>query len=313
VRGSLAASLAPILAAAIAGLACAPRPALPPAIASRPPTPARTATWVWDEATVVSAPARQDLLAFARAKDVGTLFVHAAPGFDGERGFEGLAALVEAASRQGAAVTLVGGDPAWSQPAHFTEALAFVHRAARLEAQLIARGLPRNNRVLFDVEPYLRPEWRASPERARADYLALLRTVRAAAREEGLEAWHTIPFWFSTDAVAGASLDGLVLEESAGVVVMAYRNRTADVRSLAAPLLERGARRGKPIIVAIETTCVDPPYVTFCGRTGLELADALDELARDFGQAPAFSGLAVHMYASWATIASSMTPSAESR
>jgi hypothetical protein len=273
----------------------------------------RNATWVWDEATVISAPARQDLLAFARAKDVGTLFVHAAPGFDEDRGFEGLATLVEAASRQGAVVTLVGGDPAWSRPEHTTEALAFVHRAARLEAQLAARGLPRNNRILFDVEPYLRPEWRASPERARADYLALLRALRADARAAGLEVWHTIPFWFSTVAVAGEPLDGLVLDESAGVVVMAYRNRTADVRSLAAPLLDRGARRGKPIIVAIETTCVDPPYVTFCGSTGRELAEALDELARDFRQAPAFSGLAVHMYASWATIASSGTPSAQAR
>ena len=36
--------------------------------------------------------------------------------------------------------------------------------------------------------------------------------------------------------------------------------------SLASPVLERAASLGKPVIVAVETTCVDPPRVTFCGQ-----------------------------------------------
>ena len=73
----------------------------------------------------MSGEARRDLLAFARAKNVGVLFVHAAARYDGAPGFEALAALIEAASRQGVSVVLVGGDPSWSLPAHHADALAF--------------------------------------------------------------------------------------------------------------------------------------------------------------------------------------------
>jgi hypothetical protein len=298
-------------AAATTTPGCASRAAAAPAGQARPraPTPTgRLATWVWDEATVLSSEARRDLLAFARRQGVDALFVHAAKDYDGDRGFEALAALVREAARQGASVTLVGGDPAWSLPAHSDEALAFVGRAARLEARLAAAGLPRASRVLLDVEPYLLPEWRAAPERAAGDYLGMVRALRQAGRGVGLDVWHTIPFWFPTISVAGRPLDGLVLDEASGIVVMAYRDRTADVRALAEPLLAAGAKRGRPVVVAVETMCIDPPRVTFCGQTGAALAGALADLGRAFGPAPAFAGLAVHQYASWAKLVASAPP-----
>ncbi|HVY41224.1 MAG TPA: hypothetical protein VHM31_24975, partial [Polyangia bacterium] len=105
--------------------------------------PGHLATWVWDQATVVSADGRRDLLAFARRKGVDLLFVHATPTFETPPGFAALAALVDGASRAGAAVVLVAGDPAWAQPAHQADAVAAVQRAARLDARLASRGLPR--------------------------------------------------------------------------------------------------------------------------------------------------------------------------
>jgi hypothetical protein len=197
---------------------------------------------------------------------------------------------------------LVGGDPAWSLPDRRNDAIAFVGRAGELEARLAAAGLPRAGRVLLDVEPYLLPGWRTAREQTTASYLELLRAVRAAGRAASLEVWQTIPFWFPELQSAGQPLTGLVLDESAGVVVMAYRNRAEDVRALAGPILDEGARRGRPVIVAVETTCVDPPRVTFCGQTGRELRAALDVLARAFRPAPAFAGIAVHKYDSWATL-----------
>jgi hypothetical protein len=245
---------------------------------------------------------RRGLLDFARQRGIDTLFVHAGAGAEGAAAFAGLAALVDGAAKQGTSVVLVGGDPAWSLPEHRSDATAFVARAGRLEARLAAAGLPRAGRVLLDVEPYLLPEWRTERERTATAYVELVRAVRAAGRSASLEVWQTIPFWFPEVQSAGQPLTGLVLDESAGVVVMAYRNRADDVRALADPILEAGARRGRPVIVAVETTCVDPPRVTFCGQTGRELRAALDVLARAFRPAPAFAGLAVHKYASWATL-----------
>jgi hypothetical protein len=271
------------------------------------------ATWVWDEATVRGGDAREALLSFARAHGVDALYVHAARSFDGDPGFDALAALVRGASRQGVSVTLVGGDPSWSLPEHHEDARAFVRRAAGLEARLAALGLPRGRRVLLDVEPYLLPEWKAAPERAARDYVGMLQAVRAEGRAASLDVWHTIPFWFPTIAVGGRPLDELVLDESAGIVVMAYRNRAADVRAAAAPLLGSAGRRARPVVVAVETMCIEPARVTFCGQSGAALGAALDELARAFGSAPAFAGLAVHHYPSWAKLTAAAPLASQAR
>jgi hypothetical protein len=291
------------LVAAIAG--CLGRAPSPAASAKSPPPPPSSglATWVWDEATVLGVESRRDLLAFARGKGVDALFVHAAVAYDEGAGFEALAELVRGASRQGASVVLVGGDPSWSLPAHHRDALAFLRRAAALETRLAARHLARSERVLFDVEPYLLPEWKESPARTAASYVELLRLLRAEGRAASLDVWHTIPFWFPQIEVGGRSLDGLVLDEAAGIVVMAYRDRADDVQALAAPLLARAERRGRPVIVAVETTCIDPRRVTFCGQTAGQLGLALDHIALGLHASPAFAGLAVHKYASWATLA----------
>ena len=204
--------------------------------------------------------------------------------------------------RVGAAIVLVAGDPAWAQPTHQAEALAAVQRAARLDARLAARGLARTGRILFDIEPYLLPSWRAAPDWTAAEYDRLLAALRRASHEAGLQVWHTIPFWYRTITVAGQSLEDRVLAASDGVVVMAYRNRAADVQALAAPVLERGARQGRQVLVAVETTCVDPPQVSFCGRLGGELAQALDRVAAELRHSPAFAGLAVHSYPGWVRV-----------
>ena len=267
--------------------------------ASAAPSPGRLGTWVWDEATVRSSDARRDLLAFARGKRVDVLFVHAAAAYDHDPGFAALAALVEAASAQGLSITLVGGDPSWALPSHHADALAFIERARRLQARLAARGLALSGRVLFDVEPYLLPEWRSALDTTVAAYVELLRALQKAGRAASLDVWQTVPFWFPKHALAGRPLDQIVLEQSAGVVLMAYRNHAADVRALAAPLLARAEKLARPVVVAIETMCIEPPQVTFCGQSTAEVAGALDDIGLALRASSAFAGLAVHNYASW--------------
>jgi hypothetical protein len=297
------ASATVVAAIAAAGLACAPR--MPRPAAAGPPSrvPADTrATWVWDEATVLGSAARDNLLAFARAKSIGVLFVQDAAGFEQDQAFEALATLVQGAARQGASVTLVGGDPSWALAGHHGDALQFLARAQRIDARLAARRLPRGGRILFDVEPYLLPGWRTAGEASHAAYAELLRLVADAGRAAGLGVWHTIPFWFPTIDAGGRPLDEVVLERSSGIVVMAYRNRPDDVEALAIPVLARAASQGKPVIVAVETMCVDPPHVTFCGQTAAGFHAALEQITLGLRASTAFAGLAVHKYASWAAL-----------
>ena len=274
-----------------------------PVAAMRPaPAVGHLGTWVWDEATVLSSDGRRDLLAFARRKQVDLLFVHASAAYEEARGFAALAALVEAAALQSASIMLVAGDPSWALPAHHLDAVAYVQRAARIDARLATRGLARFGRVLFDVEPYLLPAWRTSRERTAAGYGQLLRALQEAGQAASVQVWHTIPFWFRGVTVSGEALEERVLTAADGIVVMAYRNRVDDVRALAAPVLERAARRGRPVIVAIETTCVEPPQVTFCGQTHAQLAEALAHLASSLRASPSFAGLAVHSYPGWSRL-----------
>jgi hypothetical protein len=257
------------------------------------------ATWVWDAATVLEPERRRALLSFAAAKGVRTLFVHASKTYLDDAGFDSLAGLVAAAQAAGLSIVLTGGDPAWSAAQGHSEALAFLARVAELEARLAARGLAHSRRVLFDVEPYLLPGWKAEPEQATAEYAALLQALHEAARTAGLEIWHTIPFWFATTPARERRLDRVTLELSDGVVVMAYRDRATDVVAAAEPTLAAAAELEKPVIVAVETQCVEPGYVTFCGKPPQALGDALREVRSRFAGAPAFAGLAVHHLASW--------------
>ncbi len=285
--------MARLMGALLIALAAAPG-------AGRPP--GHLGTWIWDQATVTSDQGRRDLFSFVRRKGIDLLFVHATAASETAPGFAALAALAGDASRNGVAIMLVAGDPVWSQPAHQADAVAAIGRAARLDARLAARGLPRNGRILFDVEPYLLPAWRVSPTRAAADFDRSLRAWCAAAHEAGLQVWNTIPFWYREIIVGDQPLEDRVLTASDGVVVMAYRNRSDEVQALASPVLERSARRGRPVLVAVETTCVDPPRVSFCGRSAGEFAQVLDRLASGMRLSPAFAGLAVHSYPGWARL-----------
>lgn len=285
-------------------------PPLGPLVAAAPGLGVRhIATWVWDQATVTSEHARLDLLAFARDKRIDLLFVHAAPGYDSPEEFAALAALGEAAARQGTAITLVAGEPSWALPAHHGDALAYIERVARLEARLAEHGSPRNGRILIDIEPHLLSSWRAARDRTAADYARIVGALRIAGHRAGLQIWHSIPYWFREVTVLGEPLDDRVLAASDGVVIMANRNQSSAVRILVEPVLERAAHHARPAIVAVETASANTPEVSFFGRPSGELTATLDRLHQELRGRPAFAGLAVHSYPGWAHLDAGAAPS----
>ena len=294
----------PLAGLAAFGLHCATRAPVTEMPASDGSAAVSTAaaplsTWVWEKDTLLARPERGRLLSFLKARGVSTLFVHASPALETDAGFEALAEIVGAGARQGLRVTLVAGDPRFSLPRHHADAVAVIDRARRVEDRLIARGLGRLGGVLFDIEPYLLPEWKSSPQAVAETYADVISKLKSAADGASLEIWQTIPFWFHERAIRGTSLDRLALGASDGVVLMAYRNRAADVEALATPILERASALGKHVIVAVETACVPPPHITFCGRSPRELHDALLRIGSRLRSSKAFAGLGVHQYAFW--------------
>lgn len=263
----------------------------------------RISTWVWDRDTALRPEAQRSLLDFSRTRNVGTLFVQASSGYDAGGEFDAFARLADGAAQQAVAVVLVGGDPSWALAAHHADAVAFLRLAERVDDRLGQRRLPVPRRVLFDVEPYLLEEWKTSPEVVEKQYVALLETLRAASRSAEIEVWHTIPFWLSDRTVEGRSLDRTVLDRSDGVVVMAYRNSVTDVVSVATGTLQHAAEVRKPVVVAIETKCVEPSYVSFCGASSASFEETLPRLTSSLRRFPSFAGVAVHHYPSWRALA----------
>ena len=265
--------------------------------------PARISTWVWDRDTAVRPEAQRSLLDFSRSRNIGTLFVQASSDYDAGGEFDEFARLAEGAAAQAVAVVLVGGDPSWALAAHHADAVAFLRLAERLGDRLGRRNLPVVHRVLFDIEPYLLQEWKTSPEIVEKQYVTLLETLQDTGRSAAIGVWHTIPFWLSERMVDGKSLDRTVLEHSDGVVVMAYRNKATDVVSVATRTLQHATELGKPAVVAVETKCVEPPYVSFCGASSESFDETLLRLASTLRSFPSFAGIAVHHYPSWRALA----------
>ena len=295
-RGPLGA-IAVALALSCAAAACASSSGL-----GRRDTTTRSAgtgTWVWRKERLLDAGERKALLDFARAHRVTALYVADAAELRGPPGFDALADFVRRAHVLDADVAWVGGDPSWGLDAHHASALALVDRAAGVNDRLRAASLPQIRSVQFDVEPYLLPEWKERPDTIARQYVALLASLRQATEAAGVALWVTIPFWFGEQAFDGTTLDREVLRYSDGVVIMAYRSTAAGVAQAAEEVLRHADAIGCRVVVALETSCREPPETTMCGASAAALDDALAEVRSRLGRFPSLAGLAVHQYDDW--------------
>lgn len=255
----------------------------------------KLATWVWSAEPVLDHRARGDMLQFLARQRANTLYVQLSPRYEREA-FGALTELMRAAQRESVQVRWVDGAPEWALPGQHGGALAAISRAHRLNQRLVAAGLPRVGAVLFDVEPYMHRDWGHARARVLAGFDALAERTRAASRAADLELWWTLPFWFLERASAQSRN---LMRQSDGIVVMAYRDRAEQVARVSRAWLSAAEAGGKPIVIAIETGCIQPNYISFCGASPQTLAAALGEIRTELGSSPAFVGVAVHQYASW--------------
>jgi len=210
--------------------------------------PAARSTWVWKAADWREHGPR--LLDWAAAHGVGELFITVPFRNEAVREPAALAAFIRAAGKRGIRVMSVDGDPHMVLPDHQAALARMVHAYAAYNAGV--EPAARLAGLQFDVEPYLLPEYGAGKVDWDARYLAMARTLRAAAGSLRLEL--VVPFWWDGRT---ALLDGLAPLVDA-LAVMDYRTDPGQVVEFAIPFLDWAARHHKQVRIALEAGEIAP-------------------------------------------------------
>jgi hypothetical protein len=250
---------------------------------------------------VLDSAERQELVIFAQEKGITELYIAVEDELEVGEGFAALADLVRRAARAHIQLFWVAGDPSWARSEHHASALAVVGWAARINALLRAASLPEIRALQYDVEPYLLPEWPS--ERVEDQYATLLAKLRSATRDAGFELWLDVPFWLEQRTFRGTSLGRVAMRSSDGIVVMAYRSSAIDVAGKAMSFLGDADAKPRSVVVALETSCREPPSTTLCGASAVKLDSELEDVQARLVSFGALGGLAVHPYEGWRTIA----------
>jgi len=210
--------------------------------------PAARSTWVWKAADWREHGPR--LLDWAAAHEVGELFITVPFRNEAVREPAALATFIRAAGKRGIRVMSVDGDPHMVLPDHQAALARMVHAYAAYNAGV--EPAARLAGLQFDVEPYLLPEYGAGKVDWDARYLAMARTLRAAAGSLRLEL--VVPFWWDGRT---ALLDGLAPLVDA-LAVMDYRTDPGQVVEFAVPFLDWAVRHRKQVRIALEAGEIAP-------------------------------------------------------
>ncbi len=256
------------------------------------------ATWLWESAPILDEKERETFFAFAKEEKVGEAFVHAAARFEDAESFGRLVAFVEQAEKRRIAVTLTAGEAGWALAEQHERALQKLSFVTRVRDALKAKGVNWKARVQFDIEPYTLPLWQSERAALVDSYVRLLSELRASASSSDIELWLVVPFWFDhhPSPDADTTLLDAVVAKSDGIVVMAYRNEGSAIADLVGEELRAATAQNRRLVVAVETTCVKPDRITFCGMERAALRESLRFVDAQLSKSAAYRGLAVHDY-----------------
>lgn len=283
------------------------------------PTGPERGTWIWQGPLEITPADRDSLIASAQERGIKEIYlsldsyldIYALP--DGpekaakKKAFDAaLEAFIAKAHESGIAVDAEGGWRNWGQPGNTYKAFALLDYAIVFNATQ-----PEKLRGFqYDVEPYLLDEYQTDKAAVLKNYLDLM--YDTVTRLDGSDlafsvvipdfydgAGDTPEFWYGLSY--GFALDHLlaILERRPGstLVVMAYHNQADGVGgSIQAALDEvRAADRSKTrVVLAQETSRVQPSDVTFYRMSRSYLDSQLAEINKTFANDPSFGGVAFH-------------------
>lgn len=250
-----------------------------PASASR-----ERAMWVWDAPDA-------GLIDFSIANGVTDLYLHVSPGFSSDAS---VTSFLTDAHTAGLEVHAMAGDPAWARDSG--PWTAWVDEVA-------AHG--RFDGVVFDVEPYLHPDW-GTKKRNRLIRSYLSGLDEATQRAGGLPVLAAVPFWFDGITVKRDPLVQHVLGATDGIVVMAYRDHALGVDGIidvAATEASLAASMGRLFLVGVETAPATFDKVTFAEEGRHFMESELGVVEAEFAANAGFGGFVIHHYGSYAGMA----------
>jgi len=163
--------------------------------------------------------------------------------------------------------------------------------------------------VQLDIEPHALDSWNDTTRLALSQmFLTRSKEWVAMARQAGqaFEIGAAIPFWYDGFEVEWEGtkkpMNAHVQDLYDYVAVMDYRNRAEGTDGIIAHAREEiayGSRRGKRVILGLETGEAEPAKVTFRHRGPEALAAEMALTERAFTRKTSFSGFAIHHLRSW--------------
>lgn len=163
--------------------------------------------------------------------------------------------------------------------------------------------------VNIDIEPYLLDDWKTNRILRATQYLDLAAEFMRLKREAKatLAVGPAMPFWF--DGIGDIAWRGKrqrlsdhVQDIYDYVAIMDYRNfaRGADgIVSHAMDELEYADRKGKTVVIGVETLLTEPRKVTFYGMGLAAMEEQLSIVESEFASRPSFAGFAIHHLGSY--------------
>jgi hypothetical protein len=246
--------------------------------------------WNWTDSS--------ELVAFAVAHRVTTVFAYVAPGFtDPTRvppGWAGPAwplvtSLASEAADHHLTLYAMGGDPSWV----LDPAVAADWAAEALDTRLFG-GLH------LELEPWGLDQWTADRDRTIAQLLACLERVQAVARAHAVPLELSLPWWLHghTDR-DGTPLDLAAMHRADAVTVVTYFDSVEAIGGHAAVGLAHAASLHLPVRLAVLTYPVSTPGQSFAGTDPETFEAALARIDGDHAGTPNYLGVAVEDYWGW--------------
>ncbi len=224
--------------------------------------------------------------------------------------FKTLSGIIKKSHTNDIAVDVVGGARDWAYPENRWKGYAlidFVKEYNDTYPEAKIRGLQ------YDVEPYLLPEYDEDKEKPLLQFLEFIDESMMRMKDVDASFSIVVPHfydaaqkWTPPIPYAGKSehtfthlLDILEKKPGSSIIVMAYRNffEGGDgVKQLADAEIHEASEGAYAtrIIVAQETGDVEPPYVTFFGKSKEDLNMSVDAIRKAYAASKNFGGVSIH-------------------
>lgn len=262
-------------------------------------SPPVKATWVWDQSSVTTDQAK--VIDFAKKQGVNVIYLH----IDRKsKDFEPYRAFVQKAHDSGIEVEALGGDPTWGLTGYQEEVHTFIRWIEDYQNTVDKRAA--FDGIHVDIEPYLLKEWQQDQSKIVRQWMDNMNDlVETAKRTTSLRVSADLPFWIH-EVVAPDSetnVGAWMLDQFDRVVLMDYRNFAIGENGIVAnamPMVKEGTKRGKPVIIGLETAPTNEgEHTTFYGEgnTSLRRQMRLSHLMLRWHAG--YQGFSIHDYASW--------------